>query len=58
MLTPNGQWVRKFCGTRCRQAAFYARNVPGRRLRPDMLTSEQALETAKAVARAERDKAP
>jgi len=58
MLTPNGQWVRKFCGTRCRQAAFQARNVPGRRLRPDMLTSEQALETAKAVAQAERDKAP
>ena len=27
MLTPNGQWVRKFCGTRCRQAAFQARNV-------------------------------
>ena len=26
-LTSNGQWVRKFCGRKCRQAAFYARNV-------------------------------
>jgi len=30
--------------------------VPGRRLRPDMLTSEQVLEQAKAFARAEREK--
>ena len=32
-------------------------DVLGRRLRPDILTSEQALEGAKAFARAERDEA-
>jgi hypothetical protein len=36
---------------------FYFDGVLARRLRPDMLTSEQALEQAKAFARAERDKA-
>lgn len=36
---------------------FYFDDVAGRRLRPDMLTSEQALEQAKAFARSERDKA-
>ena len=25
-LTSNGQWVRKFCGSTCRNAAFDARN--------------------------------
>ena len=35
---------------------FYFEDVPSRRLRPDMLTREQALEAAKALARAERDK--
>ena len=35
---------------------FYWDDVASRRLRPDMLTSEQALEQAKAFARAERDK--
>jgi hypothetical protein len=35
---------------------FYRDDVPSRRLRPDMLTSEQALEQARAFARAERDK--
>ena len=34
---------------------FYWDDVPARRLRPDILTSEQALEQAKALARAERD---
>jgi hypothetical protein len=36
---------------------FYYDDVLGRRLRPDILTSEQALEQAKALARTERDKA-
>ena len=36
---------------------FYWDDVAGRRLRPEMLTREQALEQAKAFARAERDKA-
>ena len=35
---------------------FYWDDVPSRRLRPDTLTSEQALEQARAFARAERDK--
>jgi hypothetical protein len=35
---------------------FYWDDVASRRLRPDMLTSEQALEQAKAFARAEGDK--
>ena len=33
---------------------FYWDDVPGRRMRPELLTSEQALECAKAFARAER----
>ena len=36
---------------------FYWDDLPSRRLRVDILTSEQALEQAKAFARAERDKA-
>ena len=35
---------------------FYFDHVPGRRLRRELLTSEQALEQARAFARAERDK--
>jgi hypothetical protein len=35
---------------------FYWDDVASRRLRPDMLTSERALEQARAFARAERDK--
>ena len=35
---------------------FYWDDAPGRRLRPEILSSEQALEQAKAFARAERDK--
>ena len=35
---------------------FYFDDIAGRRLRPDMLTSEQALEQAKAFVRAERNK--
>jgi hypothetical protein len=38
------------------QIFFYFDDVPGRRLRPELLTSEQAMEQAKAFARAERDK--
>ena len=34
---------------------FYFDDVLARRLRPDILSSEQALEAAKALARAERD---
>jgi hypothetical protein len=33
---------------------FYWEDVPGRRLRPDLVTSDVALEQAKALARAER----
>ena len=35
---------------------FYFDDVLARRLRPEILTSEQALEAAKALARAERDR--
>ena len=34
---------------------FYWEDLPGRRLRPDLLTSDVALERAKTLARAERD---
>jgi hypothetical protein len=36
---------------------FYWDDEPGRRLRPEMLMRNEALEQAKAFARAERDKA-
>ena len=36
---------------------FYYEDVPGRRLRSDQADSKQALEEAKAFARAERDRA-
>jgi hypothetical protein len=35
---------------------FYWDDIPGRRLRPDQLTSEQALHRARTLARGERDK--
>lgn len=35
---------------------FYFDDVPSQRLQPEMLTSEQALEQARAFERAERDK--
>jgi hypothetical protein len=35
---------------------YYWDDIPGRRLRPDQLTSEQAVREAKALARGERDK--
>ena len=41
-----------------RREFFYWDDVASRRPRPDMLTSDQALEQAKAFARAERDKDP
>jgi len=34
---------------------FYFDDIAGRRLRPEMLTSEQALEQAREFARAERE---
>jgi len=34
---------------------FYWDDVPSRRLRPDLLTGDEALEKTKALARAERD---
>ena len=36
---------------------FYFEDDPGRRLRPEQLTTEEALEQAKAFARDARDKA-
>ena len=36
---------------------IYFDDLPGRRLRPELFTREQALEQAKAFARAERDRA-
>ncbi len=36
---------------------FYWDDVPGRRMRPELVTSERALEQAKAFARKVRDKA-
>jgi hypothetical protein len=35
---------------------FYWEDLPGRRLRPDLETSEVALQSAKAFARAERER--
>ena len=35
---------------------FYFDDLPGCRMRPEILTSEQALEQAKALARAERER--
>ena len=35
---------------------FYWDDIPGRRLRPDTLTSERALEQAEELARVEQDK--
>lgn len=39
-----------------RSAYFYFEDDPGRRLRPEVMTRDQAMEKAKAFARAERDK--
>jgi hypothetical protein len=38
-----------------RPSYFYWEDIPGRRLRPELHTSEVALEQAKDVARSERD---
>jgi hypothetical protein len=35
---------------------FYFEDLPGRRLRPDLVYREQALKDARAFARAEREK--
>ena len=45
----------KFPGIRLSRY-FYWRDLPSRRLRPEILTHEQALELAKAFLRAERDR--
>ena len=50
-----GSYEVKFADGRPSQF-FYFDDVAGRRLRPDIFTSEQALEAARALARAERDK--
>jgi hypothetical protein len=39
-----------------RSRYFYWDDIPGRRLNPDEVDSQKALEGAKALARAERDK--
>jgi hypothetical protein len=49
-----GSYEVKFADGRPSQF-FYFDDVAGRRLRPDILTSEQALEQAKALARSARD---
>ena len=43
-------------GNALRPVAIRRDDVPSRRLRPNILTREQALEQARAFARAERDK--
>lgn len=35
---------------------FYWEDIPGRRLRPDVMSSGEALEAARALARSERDR--
>ena len=50
-----GRFEVRFADGRASQF-FYFDDVLARRLRPEILTSEQALEQAKALARAERDK--
>jgi hypothetical protein len=49
-----GRFEVRFADGRASQF-FYFDDVLARRLRPEILTSEQALEQAKALARAERD---
>ena len=46
--------VRFADGRPCRY--FYFDDLPSRRLRPELLTREQALEQAKALARAEQER--
>ena len=55
MLTPNGQWVRTAALDAGRRH-FKPATLPSRRLRPEILTREQALEAARALARAERER--
>ena len=53
-----GCYPRTLKGKTDRRASqyFYFDDIPGRRLRPDLLTRAEALEQAKALARDERDK--
>jgi len=54
-VAPNcGSYEVRFSDGRPSQF-FYFDDLAGRRVRPDQLTREQALEQAKAFARAERD---
>ena len=50
-----GSFEVRFADSRASRFYYYD-DVLARQLRPDILTSEQALEQAKALARAERDK--
>jgi hypothetical protein len=50
----SGSFEVRFAGGR-ESTFFYFDDILARHLRPDILTSEQALEQAKAFARAERD---
>ena len=53
-MPDTGSYEVKFADGR-ESEYFYFDDIPGRRLRPDILTSDQALEATKVFARAERD---
>ena len=55
-MPKSGSYEVRFADGR-KSRFFYFDDVLARRLRPEILTSEAALEQAKAFARAERDKA-
>ena len=54
-MPDTGSYEVRFADGRASKFYYYD-DVLRRRLRPEILTSEQALEQAKALARAERDK--
>ena len=51
----NGSFEVRFADGR-ESVFFYFDDVASRRLRPELFTSQEALEAARALARAERDK--
>jgi hypothetical protein len=53
--TGHRQLRGQLCGPP-RERILYWDDVPSRQIRPEMLTREQAMEQAKALARAEREK--
>jgi len=55
VISDCGSFEVRFADGRPSQC-FYWEDLPGRRLRQDMLTSDVALEQAKALDRAERDR--